>query len=167
LTSDWFDLVYCRYLLLHLPDPGACLGEMRRVLKPGGVIVIEDGDLATATSLPPTALDAFADLFMRLGPIRGVDYSVASRLQQLVKSAGFPDPKIRLHQPAIAEGEKRLLLKGSVEEAGPAFVSAGLITSEELRHTLTAMQAATDDPEVLVLMPRMSAVWATKPASIG
>jgi hypothetical protein len=33
---------------------------MRRVLRIGGMIVIEDGDLATATSVPATALDAFA-----------------------------------------------------------------------------------------------------------
>ena len=165
LPRESFDLVYCRYLLLHLPDPAACLREMRSVLKPGGVIVVEDGDLATATSLPPTALDAFADLFTRLGPTRGVDYSVASRLHQMVKAAGFPNPKMRIHQPAIAEGENRLLLKWSVEEAGSAFVSAGLITPEQLKRTLTAMQAATDDPEVVVLMPRLSAVWARKPAS--
>jgi ubiquinone/menaquinone biosynthesis C-methylase UbiE len=164
LTRGWFDLVYCRYLLLHLPDPAACLREMYSVLKPGGMIVVEDGDLATATSLPPTALDAFADLFTRLGPTRGVDYSVASRLHQMVKAAGFPNPSMRIHQPAIAQGENRLLLKWSVEEAGSAFVSAGLITPNQLKRTLTAMQAATDDPEVVVLMPRLSAVWARKPA---
>jgi hypothetical protein len=99
------------------------------------------------------------------GPTRGVDYSVASRLHQMVKAAGFPNPKMRIHQPAIAEGENRFLLKWSVEEAGSAFVSAGLITPEQLKRTLTAMQAATDDPEVVVLMPRLSAVWARKPAS--
>jgi len=165
LAHGCFDLVYCRFLLLHLPDPEACLREMARVLKPGGTIVVEDGDLATATSLPRTALDAFADLFTRLGPTRGVDYSVASRLHQMIKAAGFPNPRMRLHQPAIGQGENRFLLKWSVEEAGSAFVSAGLITSEQLQRTLTAMQAATDDPEVVVLMPRLSAVWAQKPAA--
>jgi ubiquinone/menaquinone biosynthesis C-methylase UbiE len=165
LSDEWFDLVYCRYLLLHLPDPAACLREMRRVLKPGGMIVVEDGDLATATSLPPTALDAFANLFTRLGPTRGVDYSLASRLHQIVKAAEFPNPKMRIHQPAIEEGENRIFLKWSVEEAGSAFVSAGLITPEQLKHTLTAMQVATDDPDVLVLMPRLSAVCARKPES--
>ncbi len=30
LPSDAFDLVYCRFLLLHLVDPSACLREMLR-----------------------------------------------------------------------------------------------------------------------------------------
>lgn len=57
-----FDLVYCRFLLLHLPDPDQALGEMRALLKPNGTLVCEDGDLTTAGSEPPSALDAFADL---------------------------------------------------------------------------------------------------------
>src|SRR5262245_3944753 len=80
LERNAYDLVYCRYLLLHLEDPAACLREMREVLRPGGIIVVEDGDLATGTSVPPSATDAFAELFSRLGPIRGVNYSIAKDL---------------------------------------------------------------------------------------
>jgi SAM-dependent methyltransferase len=162
LPRESFDLVYCRFLLLHLPDPAACLREMRALLKPGGMLVVEDGDLATAQSLPPTALNAFADLFSRLGPTRGLNYSLASDLYHLVKAVGFSDPAIEIHQPAMARGDNGILLKWSVEEAGPAFVAAGLITAEELIQILADMQTAADDDDVLVLAPRMSIVWARK-----
>jgi ubiquinone/menaquinone biosynthesis C-methylase UbiE len=162
LPRESFDLVYCRFLLLHLPDPASCLREMRDVLKPGGLLVVEDGDLATATSQPPTALNAFSDLFTRLGPTRGLNYSLAGNLYHMVKAAGFSNPDIEIHQPAVTRGENRLLLKWSVEEAGNAFIDAGLITSKQLNRTLMEMQAASDDPDVLVLPPRMSIVWARK-----
>ena len=162
LPRGSFDVVYCRFLLLHLADPASCLREMHDVLKPGGLIVVEDGDLASATSEPPTALDAFALLFSRLGATRGLDYSLARNLYHMVKNAGFSNPEIEIHQPAIARGEDRFLLKWSVEEAGPAFVSAGLITPTQLERMLAHMQAATEDPNVLVLAPRMSIVWARK-----
>jgi SAM-dependent methyltransferase len=162
LPAESFDLVYCRFLLLHLPDPNSCLREMRRVLKPSGLIVVEDGDLASATSVPASALDAFAELFTRLGPIRSVNYSLAGNLFHMVRAAGFPNPDIEIHQPAIPRGETRFLLKWSVEEAGPGFVEAGLITRDQLTRTLAEMDKATLDPDVLVLPPRMSLVWARK-----
>lgn len=164
LPDACFDLVYCRYLLLHLPDPAACLREMRRVLKSGGVLVVEDGDLATAASVPPTALNAFANLFTQLGPKRDLDYSLARNLFHMVKDAGFADPEIEIHQPASCGGDTGLLLKWSVEEAGPALVSAGLISEVELKQTLSDMDQAMQDPNVLALAPRMSQVWARKAA---
>jgi SAM-dependent methyltransferase len=162
LPRSSFDLVYCRFLLLHLADPGACLREMRDILKPGGILVIEDGDLATAASIPPTALDAFADLFCRLGPLRGVDYSIANRLCHLVAGAGLSLTHVKVHQPADRTGQNGLLLKWSVQEAGSAFVDAGLITSDRLQRTIADMQAALEDSTVLVLGPRMSLVCARK-----
>ena len=165
LERGSFDLVYCRFLLLHLTDPAACLHEMRELLRPGGVLVVEDGDLTSATSVPPTALDAFADLFGRLGPTRGLDYTLGRNLYQLIAGAGFSDVSLEVHQPAIPEGENRYLLKWSVEEAGRAFVDAGLITWAQLERTLAEMQEAIENPGIIVLMPRMSLVWARKTLS--
>jgi len=136
---------------------------MRRVLKPGGILVVEDGDLASAESVPPTAINAFASLFSRLGPIRGVNYSLSRNLFHMVKAAGFPQPEMEIHQPAIIRGDARFFLKWSVEEAGPAMISAGLVTREELNSTLADMQVAVEDPEVLILPPKMSIVFARKP----
>jgi ubiquinone/menaquinone biosynthesis C-methylase UbiE len=165
LPRNSFSAVYCRFLLLHLADPIACLREMRDLLIPGGILFIEDGDLKSATSIPPTALDAFADLFGKLGPIRGVDYSVANKLFHMVKEEGFCDIDMEIHQPALVRGENRVLLQWSVAEAGPAFVKTGIITDGRLRTTLRDMQTATEDPNVVVLAPRMSQVWARKPTS--
>jgi SAM-dependent methyltransferase len=159
-----FDLVYCRFLLIHLPEPERALAEMRSLLKPNGILVCEDGDLTSAGSEPPSALGAFADLFGRLGPVRGVDYTLGSRLFHVVRAAGFPAPEITFNQPVRARGEDKRFLELSVAEAGPAFVAAGLITAEELERTLVEMRRLSEDETVLVLMPRMAQVWARKPA---
>ena len=39
-----FDLVHARFLLTHLADPAAAVARMRRALRPGGIIVVEDID---------------------------------------------------------------------------------------------------------------------------
>ena len=45
-----FDLVTCFEVIEHVPDPGAVLGELRRVLAPGGVLAISSPN---ADSYPP------------------------------------------------------------------------------------------------------------------
>jgi SAM-dependent methyltransferase len=163
LPRNSFDVVYCRFLLLHLTNPMACLKEMRAVLKPGGLLVVEDGDLTAAGSIPPSALSAFADLFARLGPTRGLDYAMSRNLYHLVQAAGFPVVDMEIHQPAIARGEARFLLKWSIEEAGPGCVDAGLVTADELTQILRDMQRDSEDERILVLAPPMSLAWARKP----
>lgn len=165
LTPGSFDLVYCRFLLIHLTDPEGALREMWRLLKPGGVVVCEDGDLTTCGSEPPSALGAFSELWGRLGPIKGVDYTLGRRLFQMVLAAEFEAPEATLNQPVRARGEGKRLLELSVAEAGPAFVAAGLVTAAELERTLAEMRRATADESILAVMPRMTQVWARKPAT--
>jgi SAM-dependent methyltransferase len=165
LPPGSFDLVYCRFLLIHLPDPERALAEMRALLKPGGILVCEDGDLTTSGSEPPSALGAFAELWGRLGPLRGVDYTLGRRLFQMVLAAGFPAPEVTFNQPVRARGEHKRLLELSIAEAGPAFVAAGLVTAEELERTLIEMRRLNADGSVLAVMPRMAQVWARKPAA--
>jgi SAM-dependent methyltransferase len=167
LPDESFDLVYCRFLLLHLPDPEIALNEMFRILKPNGVLVCEDGDLTASGSEPPSALNAFPYLWGRLGPKRGLDYTLGRRLFRMVLAAGFPAPVVAFNQPVESHGENKRFLELSVAEAGPAFIDAGLITAKELDRVLIEMQRVNADGAVLAIMPRMTQIWARKPASDG
>jgi SAM-dependent methyltransferase len=162
LPDASFDLVYCRFLLLHLAQPHEALLEMHRLLRPHGILVCEDGDLTSAGSEPPSALGLFAELFGRLGPTRKLDYTLGRRLYHMVRDAGFSSPQIAFSQPAFASGDRKRLLELSVAEAGDAFIQAGLITREALDAGLVAMQQLAEDETVLALMPRMAQVWARK-----
>ena len=135
---------------------------MHGLLRPDGILVCEDGDLTSAGSQPPSALDAFADLWGRLGPALGLDYTLGRGLFQLVLTANFSRPEITFNQPVVARGESKRFLEWSVAEAGPAFLEAGLVTSEELARLLGEMHRIAEDETILALMPRMSQVWARK-----
>jgi ubiquinone/menaquinone biosynthesis C-methylase UbiE len=57
LDSSSFDMIFCEYVVEHLDDPPAALREMRRVLKPGGRILVLTPNLlsykALAAALTP------------------------------------------------------------------------------------------------------------------
>jgi ubiquinone/menaquinone biosynthesis C-methylase UbiE len=42
LAAQRFDAVLCNSTVHHMPEPGALLAEMARVLKPGGAILVRD-----------------------------------------------------------------------------------------------------------------------------
>ena len=162
LKSDSYDFVYSRYLLIHLIDPILAVHEMLRVLKPGGILFIDDGDLSTVFSSPPSAGDEFSRIFMELGAKRGVDYSLGRRLHTLMAGAGVNDIHVHVEHPAYLRGDEKRIIAWSIEETKPAVVSTGLHTEDEIDAIIVEMHKATDDETMLFSVPRMNRVWGKK-----
>ena len=57
LPTDSFTLVWCSHVLEHVPDDLRAMSEMRRVLAPGGMAVIQVPVDATRTDEDPTITD--------------------------------------------------------------------------------------------------------------
>jgi ubiquinone/menaquinone biosynthesis C-methylase UbiE len=55
LENDSFDAVIAHTLISHLTDPETLIEEMIRLVKPGGLVVIFDGDYASLTFSNPDA----------------------------------------------------------------------------------------------------------------
>lgn len=59
-----FDLIYARFLLSHLSEPGNVLARMRQLARPGGRIVVEDTDMSGCYCYPHDPANArFVELY--------------------------------------------------------------------------------------------------------
>jgi len=58
-----FDVVYARFVLTHLKDPLAALSRMAALLRPGGMVIVEDADASANFCYPQNvAFNAYSRL---------------------------------------------------------------------------------------------------------
>lgn len=163
LPRDSFDLVYSRFLLCHLADPGRALAEMRALLKPQGVLVAEDHDHGGIFTEPPTrAYLRLVEISERLDRERGLDSYVGLKLPQLFRSAGFAHPEARVHQMAYLRGREKRFWEITLQEAAPAILAAGASTPEELESICSEMRGIAGNESILLMLARVTQGWARK-----
>ena len=163
LPRGAFDLVFCRFVLMHMRQPEAALREMAALLRPGGLLVCEDGDFTSPFCEPPSAaFDRCFELYLALGAARGADFRIGPKLYRMFLEAGFTSPQVALAQPAIVRGPAKRLPEWTLQEAAPALLEARLATEQEIDALLLSMQALAEDDTVLFGMARMTQVRARK-----
>jgi SAM-dependent methyltransferase len=88
--DNHFDFIYARLVFMHLTDPQKALQSLRRVLKPGGRILIEDADRDCMFFEP--APSSLADFWKKVqdGQRRlGGDPNVGRKLTPYLKNNDF------------------------------------------------------------------------------
>ncbi len=163
LERESFDLVYSRFMLMHIQRPADAIAEMRALLKPGGILAIEDGDFSSPFSYPPSAVfDRCFELYRQSGARHGADFFVGRKLYRLAREAGFTDAQAALVQPAYTRGDAKRLPEWTLAESAPVLIEAGLATQAEIDALVQEMQAWAADENTLFGMARMTQVWARR-----
>ncbi len=157
-----FDLIYARFLLSHLSEPGNVLARMRRLARPGGRIVVEDTDMSGCYCHPHDAANArFVELYTEVVRRGGGDADLGRRLPAIALAAGLGDVHWNVFQPVHASGPHKHMTAVTMERIRPAVLRHGLATDGEIDSVIGGMHAFAEDSSTLVGMPRMVQVWGT------
>jgi len=147
LPEGRFDLIHARLVLQHLPERRRIMGRLARALRPGGVLLLEDTDVASLFS-HPTEADfqvRVKEAAYRVMRDAGYDQRCGLGNVDLVTDAGLTEPTVQARAHVIRGGSPAaqwyaLWLSHLREDmtgrgyVSPAEVDAALIALADSRH---------------------------------
>lgn len=154
LPDDTYDFAIARLLFLHLHDPMEAALEIRRVLKPGGKLVIIDVDDGVFGAIQPD-LDVLPSILKKLAQLqasRGGNRHIGRSLPRLLASARYSDvdmDAVLQHSDLHGlEGFKRQL---DIQRFA-GFYKKGIITEHEYEALTRSYEHLVSSPEAHAMM---------------
>jgi ubiquinone/menaquinone biosynthesis C-methylase UbiE len=163
-----FDAIVGRLVLMYVPDPVGVLVRAAELLRAGGLVCVQEGDMAYDWAQPMTPLwTQMRAWFLETLKRAGFASRMGLSLYSTFVAAGLPAPQMRL-ECAVAGGAEAPvwgwanLMRGVL----PLMERLGVATAAELEpDTLT--QRLLDDVvgnDGICIAPPLVGVWARTPA---
>ena len=137
--DDTFDAAHCHAVLMHIPDTQGALAEVKRVLKPGGLIASREVIVASSFLEPeyPEIKNAWG-VFAGLLQGNGGHPQFGKELKGALLEAGFGDIRVSMSFDSFSSAEDVAFLHGFITEwfFSPQVVGAllhfGLATQDDI-----------------------------------
>jgi SAM-dependent methyltransferase len=157
--DDSFDVVFSQTVLYHIPAPEKALAEIKRVLRPGGLVALRDAINASIMIWPDDPLVRELGRMIRLGAQRsGGNPDVGREVGTLLHSAGFDDVFFTLGFEQAERLEERAAyfsaVAGFVEgDLATLAVSEGWSTTERLAQGVARCRDLANIPGSIWALP--------------
>ncbi len=158
-----FDAVFAFTVLEHLREPKRAMREMRRVLKPGGVIGLQDPDYEAQLQAPASpALAEIMRMMRRFGEENASPYYARHQREYLLE-CGFSRTEafavaVGGGQPGMSPFMFRNIIKPTIESIRPWLVEKGLASNAHLDEILAEAAVWSERPDTFFALMQCAAV---------
>jgi ubiquinone/menaquinone biosynthesis C-methylase UbiE len=169
-TTDLFDAVIGRYILLYQPDAGGTIRQLTKFLKPGGIVVFHELDFPDPHPSFPVC-ELFDQVYALIGEAflrAGAPPDFGRRVGKAFLDAGLPFPTI-VADAVIGGGRGSYVyrwLSNTLFSVAPRLkdlgieVPPGLVVDHELASRLEEAALAAGSQ---ILAPTQYGAWTRKP----
>ncbi|MGW7264494.1 class I SAM-dependent methyltransferase [Streptomyces sp. NPDC054842] len=156
-----FSLVHARFVLMHLPSHERLIGELARLVAPGGVLVLSDAVDLTSERTPDTSYGtAMRAMWQGLRTTIGTDVSWVPSYPQLLQGAGLLCVAAEMHVPPLLPGSAiSRFWADTWERSREAMLATGLLDDPALDRAIRDLNS----PECAALSAGMLTAWGWKP----
>ena len=156
-----FDLVYCRFLMVHLQNPIKAIEQLKKILKPQGRLIIAELDNQTWYSYPANdSLQKDVSLLCKTGELRGIDLEIGKKLYSYFKKLHFNNIKVDIAQPVLEKTDREYLIS-KVQAWSKKYLEHHLITEDELSDLVNNIKQLAANEDYLLAGARMFQVAGT------
>jgi SAM-dependent methyltransferase len=165
LARESFDLVHMRFLASTAGDPARLIREAIALCRPGGIIALQEPDIATLRCYPPhPAWTILKEIVTEAFRSVGGDVHLARSLYRLARQAGLLDVHFRPVLIGVRSTDPMVdYLPATVESLRGTIARLGLIADEPLNAALGDTRRHLQNPDTVFTLYTVAQVWGRKP----
>lgn len=138
-----FDLVYCRFFLMHVHSQNTIIEKMLARVKPGGHLLCEEVMSYDSFLSDPDsdAFQAWKNLISKQPKISNTNYFIGKSLNSIFHELELQEIQSEICQPMIREErDKGYFYLGFTDPAKKKFVDAGIATLENIDNIINNLK---------------------------
>lgn len=153
-----FDLIYSRFLIMHLQKPFEGLQILSKLLKPNGILVSEEATNSVTACYPESPIfRKYREWILSLYHKNKIDFDMGEKLYGYFKKLQLDEINVNFVQPIYQQHQKKMMII-LMNEFKERFINAGIASESEFQDILKSMLNFINDDLFLVSFSRTTQI---------
>ncbi len=162
-TTKKYDLIYSRFLVMHLQNPFDGLQYLTQLLKPNGILVSEEATNSVTACYPESPVfRKYRELVMALFTKKNIDFDIGEKLYYYFQELKLKTIHVNFIQPIYKQHQKKIMVI-LMNELKNRYIEFGIATETEIQIFLNDLENFINDDQFLVSFARTTQIFGRLP----